>query len=89
MPLRGYGPAEETRTISETRTAVTVPRLRLVTDVNHLEELIRSWPINANNVGSLPQRLVSVMKFAADRGLAFRGDDENVGSPRNLFQKNF
>jgi len=32
---------------------------------------------------SLLQRLVSVIKFIADRGLAFRADDENVGSPRS------
>jgi len=29
--------------------------------------------------------LVSVVKFIAERGLAFR-DDENIGSPRNFFQ---
>jgi len=34
------------------------------------------------------QRLVSVVKFIAERELAFR-DDENVGSLRNFFQKNF
>jgi len=32
--------------------------------------------------------LVSVVKFIAERGLAFR-DDENVGSSRTFFQKNF
>jgi len=32
--------------------------------------------------------MVSVAKFIAERGLAFR-DDENVRSPRNFFQKNF
>jgi len=32
--------------------------------------------------------LVSVIKFIAERGLAF-GDDENVGSPRKVFQKIF
>jgi len=31
------------------------------------------------------QRLASVMKFIAERGLAFR-DDKNIGSPRNLFK---
>jgi len=30
--------------------------------------------------------LVSVIKLIAERGLAFR-DDENVQSPRNFFQK--
>jgi len=30
--------------------------------------------------------LVSVVKFIAERGLAFR-DDENVGSSRKFFQK--
>jgi len=30
--------------------------------------------------------LVSVVKFIAERGLAFR-DDENVGPPRKFFQK--
>jgi len=37
---------------------------------------------------SLLQRLVSVVKFIAERGLAFR-DDENVGSSRNSFQAKF
>jgi len=32
------------------------------------------------------QRLASVMKFIAERGLAFRGDDKNIGSPRNFFR---
>jgi len=32
--------------------------------------------------------LVSVVKFIVEPGLAF-GDDENVGSPRTFFQKNF
>jgi len=32
--------------------------------------------------------LVSVVKFIAERGLAFR-NDENVGSLRYIFQKNF
>jgi len=32
--------------------------------------------------------LVSVVKFIAERRLAFR-DDENVGSSRKFFQKNF
>jgi len=43
-----------------------------------------------NNIGNrlCLQRLVSVVKFIAERGLAFR-DDENVGSSRKLFQKNF
>jgi len=30
--------------------------------------------------------LVSVIEFIAEGGLAARGDDENVGSPRNFFQ---
>jgi len=30
--------------------------------------------------------LSSAVKFIAERGLAFR-DDENLGSPRNFFQK--
>jgi len=34
------------------------------------------------------QRLFSVVKFIAERGLPFR-DDENVGSPRKFFQKIF
>jgi len=33
-------------------------------------------------------RLDSVVKFIAERGLAFR-DDENVGSPRKFYQKIF
>ena len=37
---------------------------------------------------SLLQRLVSVVKFIAERGLTFR-DDENVGLPRNFFQAKF
>jgi len=43
-----------------------------------------------NNIGSrlCLQRLVSVPKFVAERGLAFR-DGENVRSPRNFFQKVF
>ena len=36
---------------------------------------------------SLLQRLVSVVKLIAKRGLSFR-DDENVGLPRKFFQKN-
>jgi len=69
-------------------------RLHLVADViNHCEELIENWPvrsINASNIGNhlCLQRVVSVIKFIAERGLAFR-DDENVGSPRNFFQKIF
>jgi len=31
---------------------------------------------------------VSVVKFIAERGLTFR-DDENVGSPRNVFHAKF
>jgi len=34
------------------------------------------------------QCLVSGVKFIVEPGLAFR-DDENVGSPRTFFQKNF
>jgi len=34
------------------------------------------------------QRVVSAVKFIAERGLAFR-DDENVGSPRRVFKKKF
>jgi len=37
---------------------------------------------------SLLQRLVSVLKFNAERGLTFR-DDENGGSPRNFLQAKF
>jgi len=37
---------------------------------------------------SLLQRLVFVVKFIAERGLVFRGD-ENFGSPRNVFQAKF
>lgn len=32
---------------------------------------------------SVLKRLVSVLKFACERGLALRGDDENIGSPHN------
>lgn len=32
---------------------------------------------------SVLKRSVSVIKFIAERGLAFRGDDELIGSPRN------
>jgi len=41
-----------------------------------------------NNIGNrlCLQRLVSVVKFSAERGLAFRGD-ENDGSPES-FSKN-
>jgi len=38
--------------------------------------------------GRLSQRLVSVAKFNAERGLTLR-DDENVGSHRNVFQAKF
>jgi len=43
-----------------------------------------------NNIGNRfrPQRLVSVVKFINEPELEFR-DDENVGSPRNFFQKDF
>jgi len=37
---------------------------------------------------SLLQRLVSAVKFIAERGLTFR-DDENVGSHRNFFKAKF
>jgi len=33
--------------------------------------------------------LVSVMQFIAERGVAFKVVDENVGSPRNFFQADF
>jgi len=71
-----------------------MPRLHLVADViNHYEELIQNQPvksINANKIGNrlCLQCLVSVVKFIAERGLAFR-DDENFGSPRKIFQKIF
>jgi len=71
-----------------------MPRLHLVADViNHYEELIQSSSvrsINANNIRNCLclQRLVSVVKFIAERGPAFR-DIENVGTPRNFFQKLF
>ena len=70
---------------------IKMPRLHLVADViNRCEELIQSWPIrqiNANNIGNGLdlQRSVSVVKFIAERRLAF-GDDENVGSPRTSVQ---
>jgi len=70
-----------------------MPRLYLVADViNHYEELIQNWPvrsINASNIGNrlCLQRLVSVVKCIAERGLAFR-DDEKVVSPR-IFSKKF
>lgn len=32
---------------------------------------------------SVLERAISVIKFIAERGLAFRGDDELIGSPRN------
>ena len=32
---------------------------------------------------SLLKRLISVIKYIAERGLAFRGDNETVGTPRN------
>ena len=61
--------------------------------LNPCEELIQIQPIrsvNTNNVGNrlCLQRLVSVVKFIAERRLAFR-DDENVGTPRKFFRKNF
>jgi len=71
-----------------------MPRLHLVADViNHYEELIQNQPvksINANKIGNrlCLQCLVSVVKVIAERGLEFR-DDENVGSPRKIFQKIF
>ena len=50
--------------------------------------MISSQPvrsINANNIGNrlCLQRLVSVVKFIAERGLAFR-DGENAVSPRKF-----
>jgi len=71
-----------------------MPRLHIVADViNHCEELIQNYPvrsINANNIRNhlCLQRLVSVIKFIDERGLAF-GDDENVESPRKFFQNIF
>jgi len=60
--------------------------------INHYEELIQNWPIrsiNSNNIADrlYLQRLVSVVKFIAERGLAFR-NNENIGSPRNIFPAN-
>jgi len=69
-------------------------RSPLVADViNHYEELMQSYPvrsINANNIVNhlCLQCLVSVVKFIAERELAFRGD-ENVRSHKNFFRKNF
>jgi len=69
-----------------------MPRLHSVADlINRYEELIQSLQgtsINANNIGSryCLQRLVLVVKFIAERGLAFR-DDESIGWPRNFFPK--
>jgi len=84
-----YGPAEETRAINETRSyTITFSRgfkslgiidTELACQVNQCDQ---HWK-------SLPQPMVSVIKFIADRGLGFRGDDENVGSSRNFFQANF
>jgi len=71
-----------------------MPRLRLVADViNHCEELMQSQPVRSINANNIENRfcllhLVSVVKFIAERRLAFR-DDENVGSPRQFFQKKF
>jgi len=68
-----------------------MPRLRLVVDVvNHYQELIQSELIRSINVNNIGNRFCngSVVKFIAGRGLAFR-DDENVGSPRNLFHAKF
>jgi len=52
------------------------------------KELIQNQPvrsINAKIIGNRLcfQRLVSVVKFIAGRGLAFK-DDENLGSPRKF-----
>jgi len=71
-----------------------MPRLHWIADVvNHYEELLQNKPvrsINANNIGNrlCLQRLVSDVKFIAERGLALR-DDENVRWPRKFFQKIF
>ena len=54
-----------------------------VFDWKHALERLRS-----NGHSICLQRLVSVVKFIAERRLAFR-DDENVGSPRKFFQKIF
>jgi len=70
----------------------------LVADViNHCEELMQNWPIRSiseKNIGNCLclQRLVSVVKFIAKLGLAFR-NDENAQKvfPKNLqnfFQAN-
>jgi len=48
---------------------------------NQVNQCQRYWK-------SLLQRLISVVKFIAERGLTFR-DDWNVGSPRNFFQAKF
>jgi len=69
-----------------------MPPLHLVADViSHYEELIQNYParsISANNIGNrfCLQRLVSVVKFSAEQGLALRGD-ENVESPESLSKK--
>jgi len=71
-----------------------MPRSHLFADViNHYEETIQNYPvrpINANTIGNrlCLERFLSVVKFIAERGLAFR-DDENFGLPRKFFQKMF
>jgi len=67
-----------------------MPRLCFVADViNHYEEFIQSYVNQCQQCWkSLLQRLLFVLKFIAERGLAFR-DNENVGSPKKLFQAKF
>ena len=47
--------------------------IELTQQVEHLEQYWRS----------VLKRVISVIHFIAERGLAFRGDNELVGSPRN------
>jgi len=69
-------------------------RLRLVADVtNHYEELIQSKPVRSINEKNNEnrfclQRLVSVIKFIAERGLAFR-EDETLDRAGSFFKKFF
>jgi len=67
---------------------VSVDEAKLFDQYQNLFECVR--PINPKNIGNrlCLQGLLSVVKFIAERGLAF-GDDENVGSPRKFFEKIF
>ena len=73
---------------------IQMPRLHLVADVliimkNQYRTSQSGQSVRTiSEIPSALHRLVSVVRFIAERGLAFR-DDENFGWPRKFYQKIF